>query len=72
MRSTSPKLHPPWIGIALSFYAFIAIGIAEGALGVLLPSILQTYQLTTATVTALFITQVGGIYDCRIHQQFAE
>jgi fucose permease len=60
MRSTSPKLRPTWIGIALSFYAFIAIGIAEGGLGVLLPSILQTYQLTPATVTALFITQVGG------------
>jgi hypothetical protein len=37
---------PIWIGVAISFYAFIAIGIAEAGLGVLLPSILSTYQLT--------------------------
>ena len=60
MRSTDFKSTPAWIGIAISFYAFIAIGIAEGGLGVLLPSILQTYQLTPATVTVLFMTQVGG------------
>jgi fucose permease len=52
--------HPAWIGIALAFYAFIAIGIAEGGLGVLLPSILQTYHLTPATVTALFLSQMTG------------
>lgn len=49
-----------WLGILLSFYAFIAIGIAEGGLGVLLPSILTTYNLTPATVTLLFLSQVGG------------
>jgi fucose permease len=49
-----------WIGIALSFYAFIAIGIAEGGLGVLLPSILATYHLTPATITALFFSQISG------------
>ena len=52
--------YPNWIGIALSFYAFISIGIAEGGLGVLLPSILETYHLSLATVTVLFISQVTG------------
>lgn len=49
-----------WIGIALSFYAFIAIGIAEGGLGVLIPSIQATYNLSAATITLLFISQVTG------------
>ena len=59
----SPRSHPnypDWIGIALAFYAFVSIGIAEGGLGVLLPSILETYHLTPATVTVLFISQVTG------------
>lgn len=54
------KAPPAWIGIALAFYAFIAIGIAESGLGVLLPSILVTYHLTPATVTALFFSQISG------------
>jgi fucose permease len=49
-----------WVGIILAFYAFIAIGIAEGGLGVLLPSIISTYNLTPATVTALFLSQISG------------
>ncbi|MDM9385296.1 MFS transporter [Chlorogloeopsis sp. ULAP01] len=49
-----------WIGIALSFYAFIAIGIGEGGLGVLIPSIQATFNLTSATITLLFISQVSG------------
>lgn len=49
-----------WIGIALSFYAFIAIGIAEGGLGVLIPSIQATYNLSAANITLLFISQVTG------------
>lgn len=49
-----------WMGIGLSFYAFLAIGIAEGGLGVLLPSILVAYNLTPATVTALFFSQISG------------
>lgn len=49
-----------WIGVAIAFYAFIAIGIAEGGLGVLLPSILSTYNLTPATVTLLFVSQISG------------
>lgn len=60
MVSNSNPTHSRWIGVALAFYAFISIGIAEGGLGVLLPSILETYQLTPATVTVLFVSQVIG------------
>jgi fucose permease len=60
MRSTGSRAYPAWIGIVLVFYTFIAIGITEGGLGVLLPSILQTYTLTPATVTLLFLSQVSG------------
>ncbi|BBD65793.1 hypothetical protein NIES4072_05280 [Nostoc commune NIES-4072] len=30
------SLPPLWIGVAIALYAFIAIGVAEGGLGVLL------------------------------------
>ncbi|OYQ64457.1 MFS transporter [Pseudanabaena sp. SR411] len=57
----SPKISPPlWICLAISFYAFIAIGIAEAGLGVLLPSILREYNLTPATITLLFVSQISG------------
>ena len=56
----SKSIYPEWIGIGLSFYTFIAIGIAEAGLGVLLPSILSTYHLTPATVTLLFLSQMSG------------
>lgn len=48
------------LGLILAFYAFIAIGMAEGGLGVLLPSIMQTFDLTPATVTLLFLSQITG------------
>ncbi|MBD2022001.1 MFS transporter [Leptolyngbya sp. FACHB-36] len=48
------------MGIALAFYAFIAIGIAEGGLGVLIPSIQSTYDLTPASITLLFVSQIAG------------
>jgi fucose permease len=54
------RFSPAWVGVALAFYAFIAIAVAESGLGVLLPSILVTYNLTTATVTALFLSQITG------------
>lgn len=60
LRSRQVHLTSRWIGVAISFYAFIAIGIAEAGLGVLLPSILSTYQLTPATVTLLFVSQISG------------
>ena len=57
----STKSSPPlWIGVAISFYAFIAIGIAEAGLGVLLPSILREYNLNSATITLLFVSQISG------------
>lgn len=60
-RSPDSNLrNSAWIGIAISFYAFITIGIAEAGLGVLLPSILQTFDLTPATVTFLFVSQITG------------
>lgn len=60
MRDYQRTLPPLWIGSAIAFYAFIAIGIAEAGLGVLLPSILSTYNLTPATVTLLFVSQISG------------
>lgn len=49
-----------WIGVTLSFYAFIAIGIAEGGLGVLIPSIQKTYNLSSASISLLFLSQTTG------------
>nr|AAN40815.1 unknown [Synechococcus elongatus PCC 7942 = FACHB-805] len=46
--------------MAIAFYAFISIGLAEASLGVLLPSILAEYGLTSATITLLFISQICG------------
>ncbi|OYD91914.1 MFS transporter [Nostoc sp. 'Peltigera membranacea cyanobiont' 210A] len=60
MTDYQRTLPPQWIGSAIAFYAFIAIGIAEAGLGVLLPSILSTYNLTPATVTLLFLSQISG------------
>lgn len=51
---------PPWLELALVFYAFIAIAVAEGGLGILLPAIMQTFQLNSATVSLLFLSQTGG------------
>ncbi|MEH2137633.1 MFS transporter [Nostoc sp.] len=60
MKDYQRTMASLWIGVAISFYAFIAIGIAEAGLGVLLPSILSTYNLTPATVTLLFVSQISG------------
>lgn len=60
MRDSQSVVQPLWIGVAIAFYAFIAIGIAEAGLGVLLPSILSSYNLTPATVTLLFVSQISG------------
>jgi fucose permease len=60
MKDYQSTLPPLWIGVAIAYYAFIAIGIAEAGLGVLLPSILSTYNLTPATVTLLFVSQISG------------
>ena len=60
LKSRSQLSDRSWIGMSIVFYSFIAIGIAEGGLGVLLPSILATYSLTPGTITLLFISQVSG------------
>lgn len=60
MRFACRPWPPYWVGVAIAFYAFIAIGIAEAGLGVLLPSIWATYHLTPATVTLLFVSQISG------------
>lgn len=60
MRQPPSSSNAAWIGVAIALYAFIAIGIAEGGLGVLLPSILAAYQLTPSTVTVLFVSQISG------------
>ncbi|HEY9693974.1 MAG TPA: MFS transporter [Oculatellaceae cyanobacterium] len=52
--------HSSRLGLIVAFYAFIAIGIAEGGLGVLLPSIMLSFHLTPATVTWLFLSQIAG------------
>lgn len=51
---------PLWIGVEIVFYTFIAISIAEARLGILIPSILITYDRTPNTVTLLFISQISG------------
>ena len=48
------------MAILISFYAFIAIGIAEGGWGVLIPSISESYNLTSANITLIFLSQVTG------------
>ncbi|BAY86308.1 hypothetical protein NIES267_58140 [Calothrix parasitica NIES-267] len=48
------------MAILISFYSFIAIGIAEGGLGVLIPSIIETYNLTSANITLIFLSQATG------------
>ncbi|AZB71652.1 MFS transporter [Synechococcus elongatus] len=60
MRLVAQSSPPLWISVAVAFYAFISIGLAEASLGVLLPSILAEYGLTSATITLLFISQICG------------
>lgn len=59
-RMVSHHRNASWIGVVLAFYSFIAIGIAEGGLGVLLPSILQAFKLNPASITLLFLSQITG------------
>jgi fucose permease len=46
--------------VGTAFTAFLLIGAVEAALGVLLPSLLETFALSTATVTPLLASQIGG------------
>ncbi|WP_457767155.1 DUF1349 domain-containing protein [Cyanobium sp. ULC065] len=40
--------------------AFVVIGAVEAALGVLMPSLLDTFTLSTGSVTLLLASQIGG------------
>lgn len=68
---TPPKVSPPLaipeamrlslqLQIALSFIAFVLIGANDGALGVLLPSIQDFYNIDKATVSLMFVASVSG------------
>lgn len=46
------------MGVACS--AFVVIGAVEAALGVLVPSLLDTFTLSTGSVTLLMASQIGG------------
>ncbi len=46
------------MGVACS--AFVVIGAVEAALGVLVPSLLDTFTLSTGSVTLLLASQIGG------------
>jgi fucose permease len=63
MAISSSQTHsnkPRRIGNALAFYAFIAIGVTEAGLGVLIPSIQKTFNLTPATIALLFLSHLIG------------
>ncbi|MBW4475061.1 MAG: MFS transporter [Stenomitos rutilans HA7619-LM2] len=48
------------MGISLAFYSFIVLGVLESSYGVLLPSIIATFNLNSATITSLFLSQFIG------------
>lgn len=62
--SNEPKrgnsISLPRLQIGLSFFAFILIGANDGALGVLLPSLRNHYNVDNATVSLLFLAGTIG------------
>ncbi len=46
--------------LALAYGAFLLIGVHDGAIGALLPSMRADYRLTAATVALLFVSQTLG------------
>ncbi|MBN3925477.1 MFS transporter [Nostoc sp. NMS4] len=54
------KTYKTKIGVAIAFYAFLVMGISNNVIGVLLPSLQATYNLTPASLTTLFLSQIGG------------
>lgn len=50
----------PRVPIGLAFFAFVLIGANDGAVGVLLPSIIASYRITTATASLLFPASTVG------------
>ncbi len=51
---------PGNLRVGIAFSAFVVIGAVEAALGVLVPSLLETFELSTASVTLLLASQIGG------------
>lgn len=49
-----------FLRVGTAFTAFLLIGAVEAALGVLLPSLLETFALNTASVTLLLASQIAG------------
>lgn len=46
--------------MGMAFTTFLLIGAIEAALGVLVPSLLETFSLSTASVSLLLAAQIGG------------
>ncbi|MCP9929228.1 MFS transporter [Cyanobium sp. AMD-g] len=51
---------PGHLRVGMAFSAFLVIGAVEAAFGVLVPSLLDTFDLSTASVTLLLASQIGG------------
>lgn len=51
---------PGELRVGMAFSAFVVIGAVEAAFGVLVPSLLDTFALSTASVTLLLVCQIGG------------
>ncbi|WP_392532250.1 MFS transporter [Nostoc sp. C117] len=58
--SNLQKNNRNWIGVIIAFYAFVVMGISNHELGVLLPSLQATYNLTPGSITILFLGQMTG------------
>jgi fucose permease len=54
-RLTSPRLK-----LGLAFFAFILVGTNDGAVGVLLPSLMKQYGVNEATIGLLFLASTCG------------
>jgi fucose permease len=53
---------PSRLNVALAFFAFIAIGANDGAVGVLLPSLRTHYNVDNATVGLIFLASTLGYF----------
>ncbi len=51
---------PGNLRVGMAFSAFVVIGAVEATFGVLVPSLLDTFELNTASVMLLLTSQIGG------------
>lgn len=59
--TTTTTIAPtPRVQIALCYVAFILVGVVDGAVGVLLPSLQAFYGVSKATVSLLFLASTAG------------